>query len=497
MAKGATWMVALRFFKRGIGIFSTIILARLLVPEDFGIVAMATALMSLIVMFSELGVETVLVRKDVIDENDLDSAWSLQVVIGFFQAFGLVMLAWPAAQFFSEPRLEPVIYVLSAGVLIHGFRNIGTVAFRREMTFNKDFVLEGSKKVASFLVTVAIAVVFRTYWALVAGIVAARVTHVVLSYIMHPYRPGWSRARWGEIFGFSKWLLVNSGLQFLTQKSPIFVLGRVAGAQGAGLFNVAYDIAMFATQELVAPINRALLPGYARLQHNPEQLKKSYLDALGIVVLFLVPAGLGLAATADPVIPVVLGAQWSGAIPIAQHLACAGAVMGMLANTAPVLLAMGRPRLITALGALRNSIFLPSLIVFSVYFGVEGASLSLLFTMLAMVPVNFAIISKKLNLRLVDLGSCIVRPLLGAGAMAMILKIGVVPLLTRTMTDQLWGAALLSVASGAVIYFTIVYGLWSIFGGPGAPEPRILNLLTEQRPVLRRTWNRVAAPHKE
>lgn len=487
-------MVALRVLKRSIGLVSTIILARLLVPEDFGIVAMATALMTFVVMFSELGVETVLVRKTTVDDVDLNSAWSLQVTLGLFQAFALLALAWPMAGFFEEPRLEPVVCVLAVGVFIHGFRNIGTVAFRREMTFSKDFLLEGAKKGTAFLVTVPLAIIFHSYWALVAGIVAARLSHVALSYIMHPFRPRWSRARWKEIFGFSKWLLANSGLQFLTEKGPIFVLGRVSGAQGAGVFNIAQEIAMFATRELVTPINRAILPGYARMKENPEQLKRGYLDVLGMVALVLVPAGLGLAVTAELLVPVALGSNWMDAVPLVERLACAGAVMGVLANAPSVFLALGRPWLVTALGAVRNVVLIPSMIAGGILVGAEGVAWALLATSLVMVPVNLGLVARTLTVGLMEIGGRLVRPLVGAGTMALTLKLALVPFLTQNTGANLAVATVLSVLAGAFIYFAIVGLLWWIFGGTSSSESQLARLAEEKFPVVRRSLALIGLP---
>lgn len=487
MANGATWMVALRFFKRSIGIVSTIVLARLLVPEDFGIVAMAAALMTLVVMFSELGVDTVLVRKPTVDNVDLDSAWSLQVTLGALQALMLLALAAPMAQFYDEPRLEPLIYVLSLAVFIQSFRNIGIVAFRREMTFNKEFILGGSVKATSFIVTVPLAVILQSYWALVMGIVASKVAHVGLSYAMHPYRPRWSRERWRELFGFSKWLLINNALQFLTQRGPIFVLGRLGGAQSAGIFHIAYDLAMLTTSELVTPINRAMLPGYARMNSGEGRLTDGYLDVLGIVAVIALPCGLGIAATATVLVPFALGQQWNVAVPVVETLASAGAIMCLLANTAPAFLALGRPSLVTFLGVIRNLVLLPGLIFGALHSGINGVATAILATTILMAPLNFGLVVKTLGIPWTAIIFAVIRPIFAAGSMYLLLHIYLVPHILIGANIAIILQALFAVSFGAVAYVTVLLTLWALFGGRTSAEAYLIEFVGQALPGIRRT----------
>ena len=473
MAKGATWMVGLRFFNRGIGLISTIILARLLVPEDFGLVAMATALMALVVMFSELGVDTVLVQKTEIDETDLNSAWSLQVLIGVLQALAMAALAIPIAQFYDEPRLEPVIYTLALAVLIQGFRNTGVVAFRREMTFDKEFILGGVKKLTAFAVTVTLAVMFRSYWALIAGIVASKAAEVALSYAMHPHRPRWTRERWSAIFRFSKWLLMNSGLQFLTKKGPIFVLGRAGGAHSAGIFNVAYEIAMLTTSEIIAPISRAIMPGYARMKDDLGRLGQGYLEVVGIIAVFAIPAGLGVAATADLLVPLALGDGWGSAVPVVRILGVAGAIMAILGNTSSVFLAVGRPELVTLVAVLDNVLLVPGMIFGAIQWGASGVALALLGTVIVMTPIHILLVTGLLGQPVGHVLSRLARPIAAAVLMVLALEYTVAPLLIERLEAGQAIAGIGCVLAGIVLYTVSVAILWAVFARGTNAETRL------------------------
>src|SRR5690606_37739254 len=113
-----------------------------------------------------------------------------------------------------------------------------------------------------------------------------------------------------EMLNFSKWLIFNNAINFLRTRSPDFVIGRMSGPAGLGLFTVAYEISTLPTSELVAPINRVVFPGYSKLSKNIVLLGESYLNVLAVIAFFALPAGFGISAIAAPLVNVVLGSKW-------------------------------------------------------------------------------------------------------------------------------------------------------------------------------------------
>ncbi len=139
MAKGAAWMVAMRIAIRAIGLVSIVILARLLVPADFGLVALATMLYGLIEVMGQFGFDVVLIQNQSAGRRHYDTAWTLTVIRNLVLA-GLLAAGAPwAAGFFEEPRLQSILYWLALAALVEGFANIGVVNFRKELRFHKDF----------------------------------------------------------------------------------------------------------------------------------------------------------------------------------------------------------------------------------------------------------------------------------------------------------------------------------------------------------------------
>src|SRR6185312_2958390 len=138
--------------------------------------------------------------------------------------------------------------------------------------------------------TIVLAFLLRSYWAMVFATLIGRLSGVGLSYVLHPFRPRLSFSKLGEFFHFSKWIFAQNLLTFLKDRSADFVIGRLAGAHALGVFNVSTDIANMPGTELVAPINRALLPGYALLAHDRTALRNEYLLVMSLLGSVAIPA---------------------------------------------------------------------------------------------------------------------------------------------------------------------------------------------------------------
>ena len=267
------------------------------------------------------------------------------------------------------------------------------------------------------LVTVPLALWLQSYWALVIGTVAARCFSVLISYQMHPYRPHLSLAGARDLLNFSGWLLLNNALFFLNQRSTDFVIGRLTGAQALGLYNVSFEISNMPTTEIAAPVNRAMLAGYSKLAREDGQLSQTYLDTLGVMAMFTVPAGVGIAAVADYLVTVLLGGNWLDAIPLIQILGFYGAIASVGTNTGSALLALGQPQMLTALAATRVALLIPALVAATLAFGLMGAAWAVLIVTIVMTPLNFGVLLPKLGVRVSAFLSCVWRPVLASGLM--------------------------------------------------------------------------------
>jgi O-antigen/teichoic acid export membrane protein len=477
MAKGATWMVFMRFAIRGIGLVSMVILARLLVPEDFGLVALATMFYGLLEVMGQFSFDVVLIQNQTADRRHYDTAWTLSVLRNLVLA-GLLVAAAPwAAGFFEEPRLQAILYWLALAAVVEGFANIAVVNFRKELRFHKDFALMVGAKLGMFVVAVPLAFIWRDYWALVAGIVAGAFARVVLGYLMHPYRPRFSLAKWREIMGFSKWLVMSNIGHFAFFRVDTFIIGKMAGAEALGFYSIAHEIASLPTTELVSPIRRAIYPGYAKLGSRPDLLRKSFVETLAIIVMIGVPIAVGIGLVADPLVRTVLGGKWIASIPLVQILAIYGLFAVCSANIWPVYIALKKPELFTLVMGIGLVAIVPLLLWGTNTAGVYGAAWAVTAASVIMFVVNTGVVIRLLDLSLMRLASATWRTVLAALAMAVfVLGLQTVWPLAETTADS---AVLLvcCIFMGVIVYIGSHLALWRMSGSSDGAEREILKLL--------------------
>ena len=478
MAKGALWMVFARAIDRSIGLASTVILARLLVPEDFGLIAMATALLALLELFGTFGVDMALIQNASATRRHLDTAWTFNVIQGAAIGLALLALAVPAVHFYNEPRLQAVIMCLAAASLIQGFENIGTVMFRKELRFRQEFKLLFSKRLVVFLVTISLAFALRSYWALVAGMLMGRLASVGLSYWMQGYRPRFSLAARGELFHFGKWLVVGNSLYFVSSRCADFVIGKVSGAHALGLFNLSYEISNLPTSDLIAPINRAIFPGYAQKAADLGVLRDTYLQVIGVIALLAVPAGVGIAAVAEILVPVVLGPNWVEAVPAMTALSFYGVLLALKSNNHYIYLALGKSRIPALLGLLQLIILLPLVVVGSARGGAMGAALAYLAAQLLFSPISVGVLRHVLRLRVAQLAAVFYRPLIAAAAMYVGTRLAVIAFEgTPQHSSALILPLLMCVSCGVALYGAVLLLLWWVAGRPASAERRMLEFV--------------------
>lgn len=475
IAKGAIWMVAFKLIDRGIGLASTIVLARLLAPADFGVIAIAMMLIGALQLLFAFNFDIHLIQSPGAGRDQFDTVWTFNLIFGVLCAAMLGALAHGVALFYHEVRLEAVIYTLAVGCFAAGFANIGPVMFRREMRFDREFKFMLGKRLAPVLVTIPIAIWQQSYWALAIGQLAGTLAAVLLSYYVSTYRPRFSLKAKSELFHASKWLFANNLLGFLNGRAAEFVIGKFAGVAGLGVYTIASEISTLPTTELVAPINRAAFPGYARLAHDLDQLRTSFLGVISIIALFALPAGIGIAAVADLMVPAVLGWKWLNAIALIQVLAVCGMLTALQTNIGYVYLAVGRPRLITAVAATQCVLLLALLLPATWHWGAIGAAWSFLITALCMVPVNQRLIARQLHLSAFAYGARLWRPALASLVMAAVILLLKRQLTLGHETHLFVAALLLCVAVGAIVYGATLYALWRCSSRPNGAERACLD----------------------
>ncbi len=309
-------MVLWRVTTRGLGLVSTLVLARLLAPADFGLVAMATAFAASIEALSQMGLQEALIRERENERSLLDTAFTLQLLRGVLTALLLVAIAPLAAGWFDEPRLAPVIQVMALASLLAGFENIGVVEFRRRIQAREQVVLLLVPRLVQVAVGVGMAVALQSYWALPIALVASRAARVAMTYLRHPYRPRLSLQRWRDLASFSAWSWATSLVRMVWDRIDVFILGPTLGSRALGVYLMGRELALLPITEVVEPAAGILFSAIAAARHQGTHAATRVPEVVAVILVAALPMAIVTSAAANCVVALLLGGQWAEAVPI-------------------------------------------------------------------------------------------------------------------------------------------------------------------------------------
>ena len=463
--RSAISAVALQWAMRCIGLVSLVILARMLSPADFGIVGLAMTAVAAAEIFSYIGLRQVLIRMPDPDRSYLDSAWTIQLAL--FTVLGALLASsapWVAA-FYGEPAVGPVILALSLRFVLLGLVNIGIVDFDREFRFGRDLAMRLFGRIASLVAAVAVAIVYESYWALVAGVLAQAVCLAAASYLLHPFRPRFSLERRRELIGVSAWMFASLAAQIVQTQADRAVLGRHAGADSVGAFAVSKDLSEIFTHEIATALNRVSFVETSRAGDIAGQGARIG-RLLGSYALVTAPLGLGIAAVAPEFFAVFLGDQWSLAAALTVVLAPAGALYAISKLITSSLQAAGRERV--AAGVSIGSMLLTAAALGAAVFAGATAPAGIAWVTLATSFVGvlggLAVIAQCAGGSLPRMAWHVTRPFLAALLMFAVLRAwgpqGLAPAVA------LFG----KMAAGVALYPAGLALVWALGGRPAGAE---------------------------
>ena len=486
VATGIAWMASARVVVRIVGLLSTLALARLLAPIDFGLVAMAMVVAGALELLTLFSFDVALIQIQKIGREHYDSAWTLNLLMGISLASALVLATPIAADFYHEPRLHWILPLIALKYLIDNAANTGTVDFRRELKFGPEFVLQVVPKITSVMVTVPLAFWLRDYRALIAGMLLSSVVGCALGYAVHPHRPRWCLSEAGGLFRFSRWLLIGNVINFLRTRGSDLIVGRVLGATPLGVFSLAYEVSNLPSTELVAPINRVLFPTYVKLAQDHERLRQAFSASLGMIAMLIMPVSIGLAALADPLVRVMLGNKWLEVISPLSLLALAGAATVLQTNPGSVYGALGKSRAIALTQAIHVVTLVPMQVLGIYRGGLVGIAVATLaHSLLFGITSTYIILIRSTPIRSGDVLRPVWRPIIACAAMFSALR-WLLPLFSRgdgvaaSLANLLIGSL-----SGAIIYVVVLCVLWLVCGRPDGSEVSALELINRRIARLR------------
>jgi O-antigen/teichoic acid export membrane protein len=363
--------------------------------------------------------------------------------------------------------------VLAIGAVFDSAKNIGIALARKDLNFSLDFRFHVYVRLVNFVVTIGLALMLRSYWALIFGRVLSSAISVPLSFAMYSYRPRLSLAKAGKYLRFSLSIVPLKIGRYLNGRFGAIVVGGFGGAGQLGVYNVGAELSAMLTQEILVPLGRGLMPNYSKLNHDPVMLAEAYSHVLRIAAAFILPMGFGLSAVATDFVELVLGSQWRDAGVIVQLLALYSMLAGLIhIMSNQILITSGHERRSALLIWIRLAILVPALIVGGRLAGVSGVAAASLASAVIAFPIVVFVLVRSIPVTLGTVIGAFWRPVVAAIVMATYLQ-----WVSQELVMATSARLLIEIASGALVYLVTLVGLWWISGRPRGVEQLAIGML--------------------
>lgn len=308
--KGAFFLFSAKMIERSLGLVSTLILARVLVPDDFGLVAIAHLVIGFVSKSMQAGGGQYLIQKQDVSSEDINTSWTINLLLRGV-IFTLLLALTPfASGYYSDPRLMAVIPILASMIIVGAFGNPYVAILQRNQEYSVIFKINIIKKVSSVFFTVSVALIFRSYWALILGHLISSAVGTIISYIYIAYRPKFNLSGIKEQWGFSKWMLAKGVLGYTRGQLDTFMVSSFYSPSQLGGFHISKYISSMPGSEGITPALEPLLATFSRAIKGADEIKHQLCLVLIILMATSVPLSLFIYVFSESIILLLLGQQW-------------------------------------------------------------------------------------------------------------------------------------------------------------------------------------------
>jgi O-antigen/teichoic acid export membrane protein len=322
---------------------SLMILARLLGPEDYGLVGMVAAFTGVLSLFRDFGLSSAAIQRAEVTEEQISTLFWINLLVGVLLTLLTVAMAPAIAAFYHQPRLVAVSAVMALGFLFNAGGIQHSVLLQRQMRFTTMAVISTVSLAVGTIVGIAGAKAGYGYWALVAMTITSPFVATIGFWMAAAWIPGRPRRRAGirSMMHFGGALTLNSLLAYLAYNAEKILIGRYWGADAIGIYGRAYQLINIPTDNLNTAIGEVAFSALSRLQHDLERLKSYFLKGYSLVLGLTIPITIACALFPDDIIRVLLGSKWVEAAPIFRLLAPTILIFGIINPLGWLLFSLG------------------------------------------------------------------------------------------------------------------------------------------------------------
>lgn len=479
-ATASIWTISGKFLARLLDFVSLLVLARLLSPADFGIVAIATSVLVIVEAILDLPLTQALVRIPSPSERMFATAFTLSLMRGTAISLLMIVVAWPMALFYNDPRLFPLVAVISIAPAMRSVISPRMVLFMQRFDFRREFALDLLAKGATLIFSVGVVLATDSYWGLAIGAVAGPTTSTIVSYIFAPMRPRLSLSEWKHFQDMVGWNTVSQVLNSLNWQMDRLMLPRFTSLSTYGAFSVADNLAGIPYQTLVGPLMRPLMAAFSNVGDRGQQIT-AYLKATNAIMVVAAPILLVIILLAEPIVRIVVGEKWIVAAPILQWL-CIVSLIGLPTTIMPSLvMVLDKTRYVALRMFAEFAVRAPVTVVGVVMFGLEGALAARVIAAVVAYLVCLVIMQRLIGVSIGAQLYAFVRPLV-----ACVPMVGFLLLVQPVLVAMPLGLELVIVVGfcsiGALALFWVFsLLLWQAVGRPDGLEAIIVRKIVPWR----------------
>jgi O-antigen/teichoic acid export membrane protein len=477
---GLLWKVLSQTFSQLSGVAVAIILARLLRPHDYGVAAMVLVFAGLVPIFSDLALGAALVQRKELTEDDRSTVFWTSAGVGLlFTALGIAA-SWPVADFYGEPKVQPLFAALSTTFLLSSLGTTQNALLNRNLDFRALELRMMGGTAAGAIVGVVAALRGYGPWAILGQQIAAAGVSTILLWVFSSWRPSFrfSLASLRDLGGFSGNVFGTRILFYFNRNVDNILIGRYVGAAALGAYALSYNVMLSPLSRLASPIQEVLFPAFARIQDDVEKMRSVWLRVNRMVGALTVPGMVGLACVAPDLVRVVLGEKWHVAVPVIRILAWVGLLQSLQSLNSSILQACNRTRTLLRFSGIALA---SSLVAFvgGLHWGIVGVAVGYAISSSLVEPYYTALTARALGISPIAFW----RNMWGIGLSAAVMGAGVL--------GARAGLLALGVPAGARLPVLILVGFVVYVPAAFVLAPRVVDEVRELR--ARRGESRTAA----
>jgi PST family polysaccharide transporter len=455
VTSGVYWSGLGRVVQQLVQFGLSVILARLLSPKEYGLMAMSMVFTGFAGMLADAGFNTAIVQRKELKETHIHTVFWMTFSSGLALSLLTFVLSPLLAEFYTEPSLAPIFRVISLNFIFGGIGNVPSALLQRRMQFRTIAKIDISSLLLSGMVGVAMAMSGAGVWSLVGQSISASLLTSTFRCVSCRWLPKaiFCRSALKEIWSFSGSLYGFNFINYWSRTADNLLVGRFFGAPALGVYNRAYALMLLPITQINSVISQVIFPVFSSIQDDKERVKRIYLRAIGIVTLVAFPIMFGMLVTAGPFIETVYGRKWHGVVPILRILALVGAMQVPINSTGWLFFSQGRSDVLLRWGACLATLAISSFVIGVMIGSVEAVAYCYAIANSVFFFPGLAVAGRIIGMKLRELLAAIAGPLFASCVMAAVLE-GLQLLLPPIWPA--WQTLALVVAVGVIIYGAIV-----------------------------------------